>query len=160
MAVGKGILFVGFILFCGCKGPAREAATQQEREVHDSVRAMLLRYHQQVRTKGLLAEFDFLDSSSAFFWWPPGYKYKLGYDSVRDILERTAPSLKKVDNHFEFLQIIPLSPTQALYAGLVNSTVTDTEGRSSVTRLREEGLVVKREEGWKLLLGKTTVADK
>lgn len=126
------------------------------------VRRSLENYCNDVRRSGLTAEFNYLDSSAEFSWLPPGYSDSISYDSVATILKQSAPKYKTVDNTFEILEIIPLSKTLASYSGRVRSVMTLTSGTTMTFVLSENGVMIKRHDGWKLLKGKTTflVADR
>jgi hypothetical protein len=62
---------------------------------------------------------------------------------------------KKIDEQWEDLQILPLSEKYVTYTGRIRSTVTDSTGHTSTTRLLETGVLAKREDRWKLLCGLT-----
>jgi hypothetical protein len=88
---------------------------------------------------------------------PPGYTSAITYDSVANILRRNAPSLKSVDNIFETLKITPLGKEIANYNARIRSTVVDTAGKTIVLSLIETGVIIKRQDGWKLLSGQTSI---
>lgn len=122
-------------------------------EVHQT----LTDYCSDVKKNGLTAEFNYLDSSADFSWMPPGYSDSISYDSVAAILKRVAPKYSAVDNTFEILEITPQTDELATYSGRLRSVMTDTSGKVSTFVLIEKGTVIKRESGWKLMKGKTTV---
>jgi hypothetical protein len=127
--------------------------------VIEEVRQTLNDYNKDVKKSGLLAEFKYLDNSSEFFWVPPGYPGSISYDSVATVLKQNAPNYKSIDNTFETLQIIPLSKELATYTGRINSTMIDISGKTMTLNLVETGVVVKRQDGWKLLNGQTTILN-
>jgi hypothetical protein len=55
------------------------------------------------------------------------------------------------------LIVFPVSRKEARYLGFVYSVLQDTSGRKDTVRLYEEGIMMKREDGWKLVKGKTEV---
>ncbi|MDW7690644.1 hypothetical protein R9C00_22200 [Flammeovirgaceae bacterium SG7u.111] len=59
-------------------------------KVKEEVAQMFDEYHAAIKKEGLKGEFYFLDSSSDFFWVPPGSATAMNYDSVRRILETNA----------------------------------------------------------------------
>ncbi|PWU03358.1 MAG: hypothetical protein C5B52_03445 [Bacteroidetes bacterium] len=118
---------------------------------------MFNEYYADVRDQGLLAEIKYLDSSADFFWVAPGYQNILTYDSVISIVKENANRFKSVDQHWDTLEVHALSPNLASYTGRITSDVTDQSGLSMKHVLVETGIVIKRENGWKLLSGQTTV---
>lgn len=135
-----------------------ESFTQKDRErVIAEVKQTLDDYFESVRTKGLTGEFSYLDSSADFYWVPPGFEHPISFDSVASILRSRASSFKKIDNSFDTLIVVPLSNDIASYSGTVNSICTDTSGVKTGYKLTETGILVKRESGWKLLSGQTSL---
>lgn len=124
------------------------------------VKQTLNNYYAEIRKNGLTAEFKYLDHSSDFFWVPPGYSGAITYDSVATILKQNAPLFSLVDNSFDTLRIIPLSPELATYTGRMRSVMTDTTHKTMTYTLLETGVLIKRDDGWKLLHGQTTTLNK
>ena len=112
-------------------------------------------YHDAIHKEGLRGEFHYLDSSENFFWAPPGYAVALSYDSIRAILIQNDKALATAKLHWDTLQIFPLSSRLATYTGVVNCAMTDTSGATTNARVLESGVVVKRNDGWKLLSGQS-----
>jgi hypothetical protein len=150
----SSILALGALVSCRQSQPFTDS---EKNEVERNVRQTLDRYHDDVRNSGLTAEFRYLDSSSDFFWVPPGYAQAISYDSVKVILEHNAPRYRSVSNHFNTLRIIPLTKEVATYTGRLKSVMSDTSGKTSSFSLIESGVLIKREDGWKLLSGQTAV---
>ena len=123
------------------------------------VKSMFDGYHSDIRASGLTAEFKYLDNSNDFFWVPPGYTSSLSYDSVRAILENNSKGFIAVDFNWETLQVIPLSDEIATYTGIAGGIMTDTLGVKSPVRIIESGVVIKRNEGWKLLCGQSAALE-
>ena len=121
------------------------------------VREMLNNYYLDIRKSGLLAEFNYLDSSADFCWIPPGYTRPISFDSVSKILRQNAPMYRSINNSFDTLTIIPLSREIAVYSGRLRSTMTNTSNASTTLSLVETGTVIKRKTGWKLLSGQTSL---
>lgn len=144
------------LLMCSC-AQQPELTEQQEKSIREDVRNTLLRYYADIKSQGLMAEFRYLDSSEDFFWVPPDYQNAISYDSVAAILRRNAPKYKTVANAFDTLKIIPLTHDMATYTGRLKSTITDTAGQTTVMRMMETGIMVKRGENWKLLHGQTSL---
>ena len=126
-------------------------------EIEIEITTMLNDYHGAIKTSGLKAEFDYLDSSEQFFWVPPGYHTALDYDSVRTILLQNAPGISEMDLKWEKLNVFPLTADMATYYGIVNSIVTDISGNVSETRMLESGTLIRRKDGWKLLSGQSRI---
>lgn len=123
------------------------------------VRQTLDDYYNDIRKSGLTAEFKYLDHSPDFFWVPPGYAGAISYDSVATVLRQNAAQYKSIDNSFNTLKIIPLSKELATYSGRLNSTMTDTSGKTTTFSLVETGILIKRNDGWKLLHGQTSMLN-
>ena len=121
------------------------------------VREMFNAYDDSVRKKGIEGEFFFLDKSEAFYWVPPGHKYALHYDSISRILKEYAPNFKYINNSWDTLEVLPLSDEYASFNGVINSYAISSNNDTTITKLSETGLVVKRKTGWKFLNGQTVV---
>ncbi|MBS1744450.1 MAG: hypothetical protein JST81_15585 [Bacteroidetes bacterium] len=144
--------------FISCSQPA--TLTQQENAVIErEVSNRFEQYYEDVKNYGLLAERSYLDSSTAFFWVPPGYSEALTYDSVLTILTQNASRFTSVINAMDTLRIIPLTKELATYTARLQSIIKDTTGRSDTFHLVESGVVIKRKDGWKLLSGQTSLVQ-
>lgn len=140
----------------------RQSATlnQTEKEIiRKEVEQTLNDYYTDIRKSGLSAEFKYLDNSPDFFWVPPGSSIALSYDSVSTVIKQNAKNCKSVDNTFQSLRIIPLSKDQASYTARIRSTITDTSGKTMTFSLIETGILIKRQDGWKLLHGQTAIVE-
>lgn len=147
-----------FVLLVGCsEAPSFSEADQ--RRVAGEVDSMLHAYHDAMREGGLLTEFDFLDSTDAFFWVPPGYDSWLSYDSVESAIQTNARGLQSTDFRWEELRIDPISNDYATFTGVVHGVTVDTAGQVTEMDLVETGTVVRREGGWMLLNGQSAVLD-
>ena len=124
------------------------------------VKQTLDNYYSDIKEDGLTAEFKYLDHSSDFFWVPPGYTSAISYDSVSTVLKQNAPLFSLVDNSFDSLRIIPLSIDLATYTGRLRSVMTDTSHKTISFSLLETGVLIKRNDGWKLLHGQTCMLNK
>ena len=156
----RGILVTAFLplLLCNCSKP--ESISPAEKKVLEKeIRQMFQEYTNDVRTRGFVAELSFLDSSSDFFWVPPGFHSPLSYDSVASIIRSNAGTMARVDNTWDSLLINPLTPKLASFTGSIRSRMTDEKGKTTTVRLIESGIVVWRNEGWKLLSGQTSVIE-
>jgi hypothetical protein len=151
------ILFILCLLICiSCK----QTTTLSEAEkanITAEIRKTLTAYYDDIKKAGLTAEFKYLDSSSNFFWVPPGYSSAISYDSVVAILKKNAPKYKSVNNTLSNLKIIPISSEIATYTANLNSVMTDTIEQVAIYRLIESGVIIKRKNGWKLLSGQTSM---
>ncbi len=151
----KFLLAMSLLVLGSCN--QSELSDEEKGRIAAEVRTMLLQYDDAVRSNGLLAEFAYLDSSKDFFWVPPGYSSSLSYDSVAAIMRQNAKSFRGVDNVRESLRIIPHSRFLATFTGTIRSKLVDTTGKVTTVRLIETGLAVKRNDGWKLLSGQTSL---
>ena len=128
-----------------------------KKSIINEVKQTLHKFNDDMEKNGLMAEFNYFDSSADFFWVPPGYASMLSYDSVRTILTRNAPRIEKVDNRFDSLHIVPLAHNLASYTARIHSMSKDTSGQEYSFVLLETGVMVKRSQGWRMLNGHTTV---
>ncbi|MEO5906674.1 MAG: hypothetical protein ABIQ11_08110, partial [Saprospiraceae bacterium] len=123
------------------------------------VTTTLQQYHRDIETKGMLGEIPYLDSSGEFSWYAPGYDGPIGYDSVVSVLKQMAPMYTKIDHTWDTLTVLPSSKIKAMYTGEVTTIMVDTSGRTGTLRFKETGTIVKRNDGWKLLSGKTEMIE-
>jgi len=150
------LIFLFLIISCR---PVEAPAAFDRPGVEEAGRAMLQDYHRAIRENGLTAEFDYLDHSADFFWVPPGYTSALSYDSVRTILETNARAFRKVDFHWDTLEVFPLAADIATYTGIVRGMMTDTAGTASPVSIIESGTLIRRPDGWKLLSGQSRILE-
>ncbi len=150
-----GFGFLVALLLVACHGQDKP----WQKNVEEEVRTMMNDYLRAVREKGLLGELGYLDSTDQFSWHPPGFDGPIRYDSVAFILRTTAGRYASISSHWDTLVITPASETSAIYYGDLTSDMTDTSGLVLQFRLREEGMVIKRPDGWKLVKGKTVLRE-
>ena len=144
------------VIISSCKQPGILSDEEKQTAVQE-VKTTLQNYYADIKKSGLTAEFKYLDSSSNFFWVPPGYSAALSYDTISAIIKRNAVACSLVDNSFETLSILPLSKELATYTGRLRSFVKDTSGHSNSFLLVETGVMVKKGNDWKLLCGQTNL---
>ncbi len=152
-------LLSAFLLFsivsCGKKS---SVLTLKENEaIIDTIRETLTLYYADIKKDGLTAEFKYLDHSSEFYWAPPGFNEPITYDQVEKGVNQNAAKFKSVDNTWLSLRIDPLTAELASYTGTIHSIATDTTGQIGDYKLIETGLMIKRNDGWKLFRGQTSV---
>lgn len=145
------------IVFAACGDSESSFPIEEQATVRDSVYATLTRYNEEISEKGVLAEFDYLDSSAEFSWVPPGYTQPIGFDSVSAMLRRNAAAFKLIQSTLDSLHVTPLDATHATYTALIKSTIVDTANTTTESQLLETGTVVLRNGRWKLLNGNTKV---
>lgn len=146
-------IMVLFSLF-SCR-QSSEMATFNSDEIRLEVLQMFDDYHEAIKQQGLTGEFDFFDQSESFFWVVEGYTSPLSRDTIETILTANAQAFNTVDFHWDTLTIYPLSTSIASFTGKVGGTMVDTSGNSSSVSIIESGIVVKRDEKWKLLSGQS-----
>ena len=152
-------LFAGlFIMFYSCNY-RDNVWNEDSNRVSREVRKTLDMYYKDVVAGGFKAEFNYLDSSAMFKWHPPGFADSIGYDSVRQILLQNADVYKVLHMRMDSLIIFPVSRKEAKYSGFVYSVMQDTSGRKDTVQLYEQGIMMNREYGWKLVKGKTVVRE-
>ncbi len=127
-------------------------------KVKEEVVQMFDEYHAAIKREGLKGEFNYLDSSSDFFWVPPGSATAMNYDSVRSILETNASLYQQVEFSWKALEVFPLTNEIANYSGTVRGRMVDKSGVETNVSIIESGTVIKREDGWKLLSGQSAVS--
>lgn len=153
------LTLLAVLTIASCQQPSSLTETEKAR-IAGEVRQTLDNYCTAVRRSGLTAEFQYLDNSSEFYWTPPGYTLAISYDSVAAILNQNARNFESVDNSFDTLKISPLTKEYATYTGRLISRMTDTLGQTTTFSLVETGVLIKREDGWKLLSGQTSILNK
>jgi hypothetical protein len=141
-----------------CRQSTSLTETEKASIVFD-VHQTLDNYYNDIKKSGLTAEFKYLDNSADFFWVPPGYSSSISYDSVITVLKQNAPKYISIDNSFDTVRIIPISKEFATYTGRLHSTMTDTFGKVTTFSLVETGVLIKRQDGWKLLNGQTAIIN-
>jgi len=150
-------LLVFVVVSFSCHQSASSLSATQKNDISKEIQQTLAGYYSDIKEEGLLAEFKYLDSSSDFFWVPPGFTSSISFDSVAAILKKNAPLLRSVINSWNTLQIFPISEELATYSGRLHSKIIDTTGKMSETDLIESGVIIKRAGKWKLLCGQTSV---
>ena len=152
----KRRLIVNLLILANCTTNSSTTLSPEEKEtIVKEVKYTLDNYFADIKKSGVMAEFNYLDSSADFYWVPPGYSSAIDYDSVAAILRNVAPRYTHIDNSFNSIMIVPLSRDLASYTGQVRSIMTDTSGVTSSFDLVETGIVIKRRDQWKLINGQT-----
>ena len=126
-------------------------------KIKRDIAVTLNNYFADIREQGLKGEFQYLDSSSSFYWVPPGYATALSYDSVIAAIKRNAVMFTLVDNKWKDLKIFPLSNSLASYTATIHAHMKDTAGAIMEYNLIESGILIKRKNDWKLLSGQTAI---
>jgi hypothetical protein len=161
MVYRNSFFILMLLLANSCQQSNTSLSDEQHKSLSDTIRQTLNNYYTDIKREGLTAEFRYLDSSSEFFWVPPGYQSSISYDSVISIFKTNAPLFKSIDISWEELQINPLTKELAVYTGKLRSISIDTSGKVFDSKLVETGLLIRRNGGWKLLSGQTAmVAEK
>jgi hypothetical protein len=143
-------------LFAGCISNS-EISQAEKKQIEEEAKQMLDNYFTDVHNKGMMAEFKYLDSTAEFFWMPPGYSSMIPYDSIARIIRQNATKFRSVNNTWDTLYVSAIDRHIVMYAGRINSVITDTTNKESRFKLLENGLIVKRKDGWKLLNGHTSM---
>ena len=160
----KTILFpsvvsVFLITTFSCKPSDTTFSDKEANVIRQEVIMTLQQYHQDIEAKGMLGEIPYLDPSEEFSWYAPGYNGPIGYDSVVSVLTQMAPMYTRIDHTWDTLSVTPASESRAMYTGVVSTIMVDTIGRTSSLRFKETGTIIKRNDGWKLLNGKTEMIE-
>ena len=146
-----------FAIGVGCQPAEQQVQRLDPVQVEEAVRTTLEAYFAATRENGPLAGLTFLDTSEQFFWVPPGYNSAIKRDSVVTVITSFAPAIQSIDNRWVNLEVHALDQHSAVFTGEVQSRSTDTAGSSTETLLLETGVMVLREDGWKMLCGQTRV---
>jgi len=147
------------LAFVGLSCNEKETNSLDTIKIEKEVRQMFSAYDDAVRKNGIEGEFAFLDKSEQFYWVPPGYEYAIHYDSIAKILKSVAPKLRYIDNTWDTLYIMPLTDNYASFNGVINSYVITSTNDTTITKLSETGLVIKRGKHWKFLSGQTIIIE-
>jgi hypothetical protein len=150
------LIIFSLIFSCGKKAPS-QFTESEKRKIEIEVSSKLSNYYLDIKTKGLTAEFKYLDTTDQFFWVPPGYDQPIGFDSVKTAINNNAAKFKSVNNTWTTLIIHPISSELATYSGNIHSVIMDTSETEIKMNLIETGVVIKRSSGWKLLSGQTNI---
>ena len=153
------VLFFFILSTLSCKND--HIWNEESNKVHAEVKSMLHNYYKDINEQGLLAELNYLDTSEDFSWHPPGFEGPIPYDSAAPIIRNNAVIISSAQLTWDSLTVIPIHRDTAKYMGRITSIVVDTSGYSDTLYLSEEGVAIRRKDGWKLLSGKTIlIADK
>ncbi len=157
MSMIKLVYIFCFVAVLSCRPESAPLSADQQASVVREIEEFFQRYFDAIASDGLMAEADYLDQSEDFFWVPPGYHSSISYDSVMNVLRVSAPQFTSVKNSFDNLRITVFNEKLASYTGTLQSIMTDTSENVKSIQLIETGVVIKREDGWKLLNGQTCV---
>src|SRR5690348_5430043 len=139
----KLIPFISVFILVSCsKNTSRPLTESDKREIAVSVSRMLNQYFNDINKNGLNAEFAYLDSTSEFFWVPPGYTEAIKYDSVKTAIKNNSTKFDSIHNTWTTLHIQPLSKEIASYTGNIHSVMVDTSGKKMEANLIETGMVI------------------
>ena len=126
---------------------------EESNRVAVEVRKTLNDYVRDVNAYGPMAELKYLDSSAIFSWHPPGYNGPISYDSVKTILIENSITGIRSTISYDSLSIFPETKDKAKYTGKI-MVITNRD----TLHFSEEGNWIKREDGWKLVSGKTVIS--
>jgi hypothetical protein len=147
------------LIFTACTSSKPSFDESAKARVVEEATAMLQDYYAAISSDGLLAEFAFLDSSEAFFWLPPGSTIAWDYDSVATTIRHNATQLDIISIAWTTLQVDAVAWDTARYTGELHSRSISVEGDTSTAKLVEKGLLIRRDDGWKLLSGETKMKE-
>ena len=147
-----------FLLTLSCNNQSNNQNSDTN-SVRNEIKSAIDSYYNDIRKDGMLAELKYMDSSSQFFWVPPGYLNYTGYDSIAAAIRRNAASFTSVNNRYDSLLIIPLTSKYANFVMRTISTTIDTAGDTSRAAFIESGVMVRRDGGWKFLSGQTSFLE-
>src|SRR5688572_9650058 len=148
------VIILASFVTSGCK-TENDLSEKEANVIREEIMNTLQQYHRDIEKEGVLAELKYLDSTKQFSWMAPGFNSALNYDSVVSILKIMQPLYSKIQHSWDSLTVTPQSESEAIYAGTIHSILTNQQGQSDTMKLKEEGVLVRRNDGWKLLTGKT-----
>ena len=149
-------LLIGFILFSSCQ-QAEKTKTDADSNIVQQVKSTLEEISDAIKMHGITAEFKWIDSSADFFWVPPGFESPLSYDSVAKIMRSNSGRFKQVEEKWDLLEIQPLGNDHAVFTGRITSRTMDTANHSQEHQVVETGIMIRKEDGWKLHCGHTSL---
>ena len=129
--------------------------SEDKKSITLEIQQMFENYHNDIIKNGLASEFKYLDTSSDFFWVPPGYEKVLDYDTVKSILITNSKGINFIEFSWENIKIVPLTNNIANYSGIVKCVQVDTNNNSATFKIIESGTLIKRKDGWKFLNGQS-----
>lgn len=151
-------ILLAFLMFGACTQTQNLHLTEEEEAaIKKEVQVFLEQYSAAVKKRGLKAEFDFIGEPENFRWQPPGYKVFIKYDSVATLINQNAARYKLVNNRYEVKEILVPGSGTATYNAKVYSHMEDNEGQSTDVVFSEVGVLKKKRDGWKLMVGVTTI---
>lgn len=157
----KLFLTYAFLLTVTFTSYAQHPLKVEEKEsIIQEVKMMLENYHDDIVKDGIEDELKYLDSSSDFFWVPPGYNSALDYSTIKGILLANSKTINYIEFSWETIKIFPLTNKIATYTGIVKCVEVDTSNKAMNFQILESGTVIKRENGWKFLNGQSRILNK
>lgn len=147
----KLLIYCGLVLMLGCDHAVDRAHEE------NAAAEMLHAYHQAMERDGLMAEFDYLDSSEFFFWVPPGFSERLEFNDIRPIIAQNAQIYTDVLLQWDQLKVQLIQPGLASFSGISSGSWKDTNGVITELAFIESGTLIKRGLDWKILTGQTSV---
>ncbi len=127
--------FLGLSCLASCEKSQGGPLTADEKmQIEAEARQMLNEYYASICSEGLLAEFDFLDSSKDFHWQPLGADHLLYYDSVASAIRRNARVTDSICIEWTELSINALAADPATYVGKMRSWIRSAAGDTGSTQ--------------------------
>lgn len=96
-----------------------------------------------------------LDTSRNFFWIYPPDTVPVTREIFAEVLRWEFDMNNPIRYKWDTIQVIPLSSDLAYYQGRGHKVETDTSKIEHVVIGFQSAIVIRREEGWKLLSGQT-----
>lgn len=160
MTIGEKLVsFFTLCMFYAACSNNPSIPTFDRNQVADDIKMMTDSFHHAIAENGFASEFDFLDSSDQFFWVIPGERQALYYDTIRSLIMNNHKAFTDIDLSWELLNIHPLSDSMASYNGVIKGSMKNISNDStSLVRILESGIFIKRQSGWKFLCGQSRSA--
>lgn len=157
------LLIITLFFACTLKQEPQKNKALDKQKVTKEAEQMLKSYFDDMNSRGLLSEFKYLDTSDDFFWVPPGMNKHLTFDEAKTIIEANAEHMQNMNNEWQTLEIHPLSNEIATYTGVLKAKYTDPNDSTYTEhnyKLIESGVLIKRQDGWKILCGQSAEIPK
>ena len=157
----KQFLTYIFLLIATFVCHSQASLNKKEKEIiTQEIKIMLNNYHNDIVKDGIEDELMYLDTSSDFFWVPPGYNSPLNYESIKDILLSNSKAINYIEFSWETIKIFPLTKKIASYSGIAKCVEVGDNLTSMTFRIIESGTLIKRGDDWKFLNGQSRLLDK
>ena len=143
-------LIVGSFLSCDQEA---KLTNDQKYEIINSVKKSQEQFCLDYEAEDFDAVMSHLDTSRNFFWIYPPETVPVTREIFAEVLKREFEMNNPIKFIWDTIQVVPLSSDLAYYQGRFHRVETDTSEIEQVGITFVSAIVIRREEGWKLLSG-------